>query len=175
MRHRRSDDPGRIGGRPIASMRKLGFAGRILPVNPNRAEVQGLRAYASIEDLPEVPDVAIIAVPAPQVQGVVEALAARGVPAAILFSAGFAEVGGDGVAMQDAMVAAARRGGMRLLGPNSLGLANLHTGFSGTFSTFTGVSEVRPGRVASSASLVPTAATSWYRRWKQAFFRPVSS
>ncbi|QUN32782.1 acetate--CoA ligase family protein (plasmid) [Cupriavidus sp. KK10] len=142
-----SDDPGRIGGRPIASMRKQGFAGRILPVNPNRTEVQGLPAYASIADLPEVPDVAIVAVPASQVQGVVEALAGRGVRAAILFSAGFAEVGGEGPAMQAAMVAAARRGGMRLLGPNSLGLANLHNGFIGTFSTFTGVAEVRAGRV----------------------------
>lgn len=142
-----SDDPGRIGGRPIASMRKQGFAGRILPVNPNRTEVQGLPAYASIADLPEVPDIAIVAVPASQVQGVVEALAGRGVRAAILFSAGFAEVGGEGPAMQAAMVAAARRGGMRLLGPNSLGLANLHKGFIGTFSTFTGVAEVRAGRV----------------------------
>ncbi|SOZ64509.1 6-carboxyhexanoate-CoA ligase [Cupriavidus taiwanensis] len=142
-----SDDPGRIGGRPIASMRKQGFAGRILPVNPKRTEVQGLPAYASIEDLPEVPDVAIVAVPAPQVEGVVAALAARGVPAAILFSAGFAEVAGDGTAMQAAVVAAARRGGMRLLGPNSLGLANMHTGFIGTFSTFATISEPRPGRI----------------------------
>ncbi|AQV98679.1 acyl-CoA synthetase [Cupriavidus necator] len=142
-----SDDPGRIGGRPIASMRKQGFTGRILPVNPNRVEVQGLPAYASIADLPEVPDVAIVAVPASQVQGVVEALAARGVPAAILFSAGFAEVGGEGTAMQAGIVATARRAGMRLLGPNSLGLANLHTGFIGTFSTFAGATDVHPGRV----------------------------
>lgn len=142
-----SDDPARIGGRPIASMRKLGYAGRILPVNPNRATVQGLPAYASVDALPEVPDVAIVAVPAPQVLATVTALARRGVPAAILFSAGFAEVGGDGVAMQAELVAAARQGGMRLLGPNSLGLVNLQTGFVGSFSSFATMPGIRPGRV----------------------------
>ncbi|HBO81989.1 MAG TPA: acyl-CoA synthetase, partial [Cupriavidus sp.] len=142
-----SDDPSRIGGRPIASMRKLGYTGRILPVNPNRREVQGLPAWPSVAALPEVPDVAIVAVPSGQVLEVVTALGERGVPAAILFSAGFAEVGGDGVAMQAELVAAARRTGMRLLGPNSLGLVNLHTGFVGSFSSLAGIDDVRAGRV----------------------------
>ncbi|MGO4327837.1 acetate--CoA ligase family protein [Cupriavidus sp. 2TAF22] len=142
-----SDDPLRIGGRPIASMRKLGYAGRILPVNPNRREVQGLQAWPSVAALPEVPDVAIVAVPSGQVLEVLNALGERGVPAAILFSAGFAEVGGDGVAMQAELVAAARRTGMRLLGPNSLGLVNLHTGFVGSFSSLAGIDDVRAGRV----------------------------
>lgn len=142
-----SDDPARIGGRPIASMRRLGYAGRILPVNPNRSTVQGLPAYASVDALPEVPDVAIVAVPAPQVLATVTALAQRGVAGAILFSAGFAEVGGEGVAMQAELVAAARKGGMRLLGPNSLGLVNLSTGFVGSFSSFATMEGVRPGRV----------------------------
>ena len=142
-----SDDPTRIGGRPIASMRKLGYAGRILPVNPNRREVQGLEAWPSVAALPETPDVAIVAVPSAQVLEVVTALGERGVPAAILFSAGFAEVGGAGVAMQADLVAAARRTGMRLLGPNSLGLVNLHTGFVGSFSSLAGIDDVRAGRV----------------------------
>ena len=142
-----SDDPARIGGRPIASMRRLGYAGRILPVNPNRSTVQGLPAYASVDALPEVPDVAIVAVPAPQVLATVTALAQRGVAGAILFSAGFAEVGGEGIAMQAELVAAARKGGMRLLGPNSLGLVNLSTGFVGSFSSFATMEGVRPGRV----------------------------
>ncbi|WP_226797672.1 acetate--CoA ligase family protein [Cupriavidus necator] len=142
-----SDDPGRIGGRPIATMLAMGYAGRLLPVNPNRPTVQGLPAYASIADLPEVPDVAIVAVPASQVIPTIQALADRGVPAAILFSAGFAEVGGEGVAMQAEMVAIARRAGMRLLGPNSLGMANLHIGFIGSFSTFASAVPIRPGRV----------------------------
>lgn len=142
-----SDDPARIGGRPIASMRRLGYAGRILPVNPNRREVQGLQAWPSVDALPEVPDVAIVAVPSSQVLDVVKALGERGVPGAILFSAGFAEVGGAGVALQAELVATARRTGMRLLGPNSLGLVNLHTGFVGSFSSLAGIDNVSAGRV----------------------------
>src|SRR4051812_44204543 len=86
-----SDDPWRIGGRPIGYMLQQGYSGRILPVNPKRAQVQGLRAYASVDALPEVPEVGIIAVPAAGVPAVVQALAERGTQAAIVFSAGFAE------------------------------------------------------------------------------------
>jgi len=142
-----SDDPTRIGGRPISSMREKGFAGRIMPVNPNRATVQGLPAYASIAELPEVPDVAIVAVPAAQALPAVKALADRGTRAAILFTAGFAEIGEEGAAMQAEMVAIARRAGMRLLGPNTLGMANMHNGFMASFSTFSSQATLRPGRV----------------------------
>ncbi len=142
-----SDDPARIGGRPIDAMRKLGFAGRILPVNPNRREVQGLPAYASIADLPEVPDVAIVAVPAAQVLDAIAALGERGTRVAILFSAGFAEVGGDGIAMQAELLAVARRTGLRLLGPNALGLINVRTGFVGSFASSIALGPVRAGHV----------------------------
>ncbi|MGO4325943.1 acetate--CoA ligase family protein [Cupriavidus sp. M-11] len=142
-----SDDPARIGGRPIAAMRKLEFAGRILPVNPNRREVQGLPAYASIAELPEVPDVAIVAVPASQVLDTVRALGERGVGAAILFSAGFAETGGQGIVMEAELVAAARRTGMRLLGPNALGLINVHSGFVGSFASSLTLGTMRRGGV----------------------------
>lgn len=129
-----SDDYARIGGRPISYMIERGFAGTILPVNPNRATVQGLAAYASVADLPETPDLAIIAVPQEAAVQAVEALAARGTSVAILFTAGFAEVDEAGRRAQDRMVAAARDRGMRLLGPNCLGMFNTSTGFYGTFS-----------------------------------------
>jgi acyl-CoA synthetase (NDP forming) len=77
-----SADPTRIGGRPIAYMKARGFAGPILPVNPNRTEIQGLPAYPDIASLPEVPDAAIVAVPAAQVVETVAALGDRGVKAA---------------------------------------------------------------------------------------------
>lgn len=130
-----SADPSRIGGRPIRWMLESGFAGRIYPVNPKRDEVQGLPAFASIADLPEVPDAAIVAVPAAQVVDVLETLGARGVRAAIVFSSGFAEMGAEGAAAQAAMVAVARRHGMRMLGPNSLGLFNARRNWFPTFTT----------------------------------------
>ncbi|MGH8784835.1 MAG: acetate--CoA ligase family protein, partial [Cupriavidus necator] len=142
-----SDDPARIGGRPISTMLKLGYAGKIFPVNPKRSEVQGLRAYASIAELPEVPDVAVVAVPAAQVLEVVAALGERGVRAAILFSAGFAEVGGAGVGLQEELVAIARCTGMRLIGPNALGIINMHTGFVGSFAASISLGPMRAGGV----------------------------
>jgi len=142
-----SDDPLRIGGRPIDYMLRQGFAGRILPVNPGRETVQGLRAYASVADLPEAPDVAIVAVAAAIAVDVVAALAERGTGAAILFSAGFAEAGAAGAAAQDAMLRSARKHGMRLLGPNSLGLMNPHNGFYGSFCSGLELGFPQKGRV----------------------------
>lgn len=130
-----SDDPTRIGGRPISYMTNQGFAGTILPVNPNRPTVQGLPAFASVAALPAAPDVAIVAVPGESAVQAVADLGAKGCPAAIVFTAGFAEVDEAGAAMQDRLVAAARQHGMRILGPNCLGLFNAAVGFYPMFST----------------------------------------
>ena len=134
-----SSDPRRIGGRPIAYMRTRGFAGRIMPVNPNRPEIQGLPAYASLAALPEVPDVAIVAVAGDRAVEAVAELAGMGVKGAIVFTAGFAEVDASGTgpetAAQNQMVAIAKAAGMRLLGPNCLGLFNDAIGFYPIFSS----------------------------------------
>src|SRR5690554_4127294 len=112
-----SDNPTRIGGRPLRYLREAGFAGAVYPVNPQRETVQGYRAYASVADLPETPDLALLAVPANATLDAVRACAERGVKIAIIFSAGFAEADEAGLALQDEMVTTARAGGMRLLGP----------------------------------------------------------
>ena len=130
-----SNDPTRIGGRPIAFMKAQGFKGTLYPVNPARAEVQGLKAYASVADLPQVPDMAIVAVPAEIAVATVEALCAKGVKGAVMFTAGFAEVGAAGEAAQNEMVTLARTHGMRLLGPNCLGVFDGRTGYYATFSS----------------------------------------
>ena len=108
-----SADPSRIGGRPIATMLRAGFKGTIYPVNPNRAEIQGIKAYASVADLPETPDAAIIAVPGAQALAAIEALGQRGTSVAVIFSSGFAELGEEGAAAQAQLLAAARRHGRR--------------------------------------------------------------
>ena len=109
-----SNDPTRISGRPIAYMKSQGFKGAIYPVNPNRKEVQGLTAYPSVADLPETPDVAIVAIAAEHAVQGVEDLARRGVKGALVFTAGFAEMDEAGEEAQNRMVAAARAHGMRI-------------------------------------------------------------
>lgn len=130
-----SSDRARIGGRPIWWMLEAGFAGTIYPVNPNRGEIQGLKAWPSVAALPEAPDVAVVAVPAPQVAQALEDLGARGCKAAIIFSSGFSEIGSEGAVAQAALAEIARRHGMRLLGPNSLGLFNARRAWFPTFTT----------------------------------------
>ncbi|MBW4089562.1 MAG: acetate--CoA ligase family protein [Proteobacteria bacterium] len=142
-----SNDPARIGGRPIAYMKAQGFKGAIYPVNPNRTEVQGLRAYPSVSDLPETPDVAIVAVPAGLAVSAAEDLGKRGTKAALVFTAGFAEVDAEGQAAQDRMVAAARAHGMRILGPNCLGVFDGRTGYYATFSSSFDSGWPVPGRI----------------------------
>jgi acyl-CoA synthetase (NDP forming) len=129
-----SDDPTRIGGRPLAYLKARGFAGAILPVNPNRATVQGLPAFPDIAHLPQAPEAAIVAIPGEGAIAAVGALAARGCRAGIVFTAGFAEVGPEGAAMQARLVDAARAHGMRLVGPNCLGLFNALHGHFPIFS-----------------------------------------
>ncbi len=125
----------RIGGRVLRYILRAGFKGAVYPVNPGRDTVQGVKAYRQIEDIPGTADCAIFAVPAPAVIPSLRACAAKGVKAAILFSAGFAEMGEEGRAMQDELLAAARETGMRILGPNCLGAFNAHSGLMGTFSS----------------------------------------
>ena len=143
-----SDDPSRIGGRPIAYMRGQGYQGKIFPVNPNRATVQGLTAYPNVAALPETPDIAIVIVPASAALESVTALAERGCAAAILFTAGFAEIGPEGALEQQKLVDAAHKHGMRLIGPNSLGLINPCNHFYGTFATGCELAFPKAGGVA---------------------------
>jgi acyl-CoA synthetase (NDP forming) len=142
-----SSDPARIGGRPIAYMKAQKFAGGIYPVNPNRSEIQGLKAYPTVADLPETPDVAIVSVPAALAGPAVEDLAKRGVKAVVMFTAGFAEMDEAGAAAQDAMVAVARSHGMRILGPNSLGVFDARHGYYATFSASFDSGWPVPGRI----------------------------
>jgi acyl-CoA synthetase (NDP forming) len=130
-----SDDPGKIGGRPVDYLRRYRFSGGIYPVNPSRTVVQGLACYPDVASLPEVPDAALIVVPGAAALAAVEGCAAAGVGAAVVLSSGFGEMSAEGKRAQDRMVAAARDAGMRLVGPNCQGVANISTGAILSFST----------------------------------------
>jgi acyl-CoA synthetase (NDP forming) len=120
-----SVSPTRIGGRTLASLLKHGFSGRLYPINPSHDVIQGLQAYARIEDVPEPVDLAIIAIPAAEVLDALRSCIAKGVRAVVIYSSGFAEAGGDGTTMQAAIRSLARKAGIRVLGPNCLGFMSL--------------------------------------------------
>jgi acyl-CoA synthetase (NDP forming) len=130
-----STDPARIGGRPLRYMLEAGFAGPIYPINPNRKVVQGLAAYPDISEIPGPVDCAIVALPAPLVADALEACAGAGVKAAVVFSAGFAEAGPEGAVLQARVTEVARRTGLRVVGPNCLGIFNAAANFYATFSS----------------------------------------
>ena len=129
-----SQDPSKIGGRPVQFLRQYGFPGAVYPVNPRASEVQGFRAYPSVADLPEAPDLAVIAVAAEAAPEAVDACAARGVRITVVLSSGFSEMGAAGLALQDRIRATAHRTGMRVLGPNCLGAIGVAERAISTFS-----------------------------------------
>ncbi|MGE5302349.1 MAG: acetate--CoA ligase family protein [Alphaproteobacteria bacterium] len=130
-----STDPTKTGGRPIAHNREIGFAGRIYPVNPGAAEVQGWKAYPSVQEIPDELDCAIVAVPAASVPAALAGCAEKRVPLAIVLSSGFAEYSEEGRRAQERLVEIARSSGMRLLGPNSMGGISIDGSFSATFTS----------------------------------------
>jgi acyl-CoA synthetase (NDP forming) len=118
-----SGDAGKNTARPQRYLLKHGFAGRIFPVNPGRQEVQGLPCFKAVSDIREQVDHAFIMVP--DVEAALEDCGAKGVAVATVFTDGFADVGAEGMARQQRLAARARALGVRLLGPNSMGMINL--------------------------------------------------
>jgi acyl-CoA synthetase (NDP forming) len=139
-----SADAKKLASRPQRVLRKHGFDGTIIPINPGRDEINGDKAYPDIRSVPQKIDHAFIMVPAKAVPGVIEDCAAAGVKAATIFSAGFAETGEEGLRMQRRMVETARAAGVRLIGPNCLGIANV-----------TGHTVLSANAVLESETLVP--------------------
>lgn len=131
-----SDNANKIGGRPIAYLKRFGFKGAVYPINPSRDTLQGLHAYPGLDALPEVPDMVVIAVPGELAVQAVDQCAAAGVRVAVVMASGFGETP-DPVAREQerTMVARARAAGMRIVGPNSQGLANFGNGAVPNFST----------------------------------------
>jgi acyl-CoA synthetase (NDP forming) len=117
---------------------------QIYPVNPNADEVMGVKAYASVVDIPKTVELAVIVVAAPRVPKVIRECVQKGIKAAVVVSGGFAESGGEGVKLEADLVKVAREGGMRFIGPNTMGHANT----SSQLSTLAWTFETPPGPVA---------------------------
>lgn len=151
-----------MGTNQLNSILALGFKGSLYPIHPSEATVLGLTAYKDVQDLPEVPDLAVLVLPTPLVAPTMEACGRKGIRHAIVVSGGFKEVGGPGVAMEKALVAVAERYNIRFIGPNCLGVVNPHHHFNVTFANFEG----RPGFIGM-ASQSGSLLTQMFRYLEQ--------
>ncbi len=152
--------PRAVGNLVLANMRTAGFAGRLMPVNPNETEIDGLPVFASVAALPEPPDLAVIATPPDSVPGLVAQLAGTGCAGAVVITAGFGEGGAEaGMARRQAMLDAARSALLRIIGPNCLGLVVPAAGVNASF----GPVPARDGGIAcfTQSGAIAAALMDW--------------
>jgi acyl-CoA synthetase (NDP forming) len=161
-----------MGTNQLNALLDLGFEGKIYPVHPKEDRVLGLKAYKKVQDLPEVPDLAVMVLPTHLVTGVVEECGQKGIKHAVVVSGGFKEVGGDGAALEKKLLAVADQYGIRFLGPNCLGVANPHHKFNVTFLPFEG----RPGFIgfASQSGSFITQMFGYLSRYDIGFSTGIS-
>jgi len=156
-----SENPNKIGGRPLLYLSKFGYKGRVYPINPKRKDAQGYKCFESLEALPEAPEVAIVAVPDDLAVQAVDDCAARGVKVAIVMASGFGETADPVARAKEARMAErARASGMCVVGPNTQGLANVATGAILSFSTMFLETEAKDGPIgiisqSGAMSVVP--------------------
>src|SRR5262245_18942153 len=138
------------------------FGGTVFPVNPKRPSVLGIKAYSNVASVPAKVDLAVIVTPAPTVPGLIQECVDAGVRGAIIISAGFKELGKDGAELESQIIANARQGRLRIIGPTCLGVMNPPTGLNSTFAK--GIA--RAGNVAfiSQSGALCTAVLDWSLR-----------
>jgi acetyltransferase len=156
-----SDRAGSIGAMVMRNLLQAGFDGAIWPVNLKRREVAGHRAYATVDQLPEVPDLAVVCTPAPTIPGLIGALGRRGTRAAVVLSAGLEGPAPGGGSLASAMLNAARPWGLRILGPNCVGLLLPRIGLNASFAH----TQALPGNLAfiAQSGALTTAMLDWAR------------
>lgn len=126
-----------ISGQPLKHLQSHNYRGKLYPVNPKHREILGVRCYASVDALPETPDLVLILVNASRVAGILRQCGAKGVPYVVIFSSGFSEIGGDGVSLQQQLAAIAREHNIGVIGPNCQGMINVADSvFAGFGSVF---------------------------------------
>lgn len=144
-----SDREGNLGGLAVSYLQKFGFTGEVWPVNAGRQEVAGLPCFPSLAVLPSVPDLVIVAVPADAVLGVIDDCITAGIPSAIVWSGGFAEVGAEGAERQRKLIERCRGTSLKLCGPNCIGIINSGNGLTASFSSLLGeIDRINPGRIS---------------------------
>ncbi len=164
---------GSVGRTLLWNLISSPFGGTVFPVNPKRSSVMGIKAYPHISAVPEKVDLAVVVTPALTVPPIIGQCADAGVKGAIIISAGFRELGREGMELENRVLAEARRGKMRLIGPNCLGVMNPLSGLNATFAK--GIAS--PGNVAfiSQSGALLTAVLDWSVRERVGFSAFVST
>src|ERR1700676_5625503 len=154
-----TDKAGSVGRTILWNLISSPFGGAVFPINPQRPSVLGIKAYPKIEAGPDAVDLAVIVTPAPSVPGRVGESVDAGAKGAIVISAGFKEIGEAGAALERQILEEARRGSMRIVGPNCLGVMSPVTGINATFAS----AMARPGNVGfiSQSGALCTAILDW--------------
>ncbi len=167
-----TESRGGVGRTVFQNLGRGGFEGTVYPVNPKRSSVLCVKAYPSIGAVPEKVDLAVITTPASSVPGLIRECAAAGVPGAVIISAGFKETGQRGAELEKQVLAEARKGKMRLVGPNCLGIMVPRLGLNATFAS----TIARPGSVGflSQSGALCTAILDWSLRENVGFSAFVS-
>lgn len=163
---------GSVGRTILWNLITNSFGGTVFPVNLKRPNVLGIKAYPDILTVPDEVDLAVIVTPAPTVPGVIRDCVQKGVQGAIVISAGFKEIGEEGLELERQIMAEARKGQMRIIGPNCLGVMSPVTGLNATFAA----DMARPGKVGfiSQSGALCTAILDWSFRENVGFSHFVS-
>ncbi|MCC6143931.1 MAG: CoA-binding protein, partial [Candidatus Hydrogenedentes bacterium] len=154
-----TDKQGSVGRTLMWNLISSPFGGTVYAINPKRRNVLGIKAYPDINSVPEQVDLAVIVTPAPSVPGIMAECADAGVKGAIILSAGFKEIGAEGIKLEQELLKEARRGRIRIVGPNCLGLMCPLTGLNATFAS----AMAKPGNVGfiSQSGALCTAVLDW--------------
>jgi acetyltransferase len=154
-----TEKAGTVGRTLLWNLVTSPFGGTVYPVNPQRASVLGVKAYKSVSDIPEEVDLAVIVTPPPSIPGIIRECGEHGVSGAIVISAGFKEIGPEGAAIEQKLLVEAQSAGIRVIGPNCLGVMAPLTGMNATFAT----TVARPGSVGfiSQSGALCTAVLDW--------------
>ena len=167
-----TETPGSVGRTIVWNLMSSTFGGTIYPVNPKRASILGIKAYPSLSAVPELVDLIVVVTPAATIPDIIKEAVDLGIKSAIIISAGFKETGPNGVELERQILEHARRGGMRIIGPNCLGVMNPISGLNATFAT----TIARPGSVGfiSQSGALCTAILDWSLRENVGFSSFVS-
>lgn len=167
-----SETAGSVGRTLLWNLISNPFGGTVYPINPKHRSVMGISAFPSLAAVPDKVDLAVIATPAPTVPGIVRQCVEAGVQGAIIISAGFKEIGEAGKQLEEEIQAEARKGSLRIIGPNCLGVMNPHTGMNATFAS----TMARPGNVGflSQSGALCTSILDWSFRENVGFSAFVS-